>query len=49
VPPGFLKPGRTYWARITARSAPWDGPDAPPFRTGLPLYTADCITAEFTP
>ena len=49
VPPGLLAAGRSYFFRVTARSAPWDRPDAAPFRRGLPLYTADCVSATFTP
>ncbi|MFL5312394.1 MAG: hypothetical protein ACJ79H_18320 [Myxococcales bacterium] len=49
MPPGVLTPGRPYVAILTARQAPWDGADAPPFRFGLPFYSTDCITSTFTP
>jgi hypothetical protein len=49
VPPGLLRAGVTYYARVTARSAPWDVPRRAPFRGGVPLYTADCLTAAFQP
>jgi hypothetical protein len=49
VPPGFLRAGGRYFARVEARSAPWDGPERAPRRSGLPLYTAECLTASFTP
>lgn len=49
VPPGVLSPGKSYVVLLTAQQAPWDGPDAPPLRYGVPLYTADCITSTFTP
>ena len=49
VPPGLLVAGQTYVVTLTAQQAPWDGADAPPFRSGVPSYTADCITSTFTP
>jgi hypothetical protein len=49
IPPGFLKAGGLYSAVITARSAPWDTGDHPPFRTGVPLHTAPCVLGIFTP
>jgi hypothetical protein len=49
IPPGFLRAGQAYYARITARQAPWDGPSREPLRIGVPLYTADCVTAVFYP
>jgi len=49
VPNGVLAPGKTYVVTLEAQQAPWDGPDAPPLRYGVPLYTADCITSTFTP
>jgi hypothetical protein len=48
IPPGFLR-ARTYYATITARQAQWDGPARLPLRTGVPLYTADCVTNLFAP
>jgi len=48
IPPGFLR-DRAYYATITARQAPWDGPARLPLRTGVPLYTADCVTELFVP
>jgi len=47
VPPGILIPGVGYRATITARQAPWDTPDTGPFRTGVPLHSAQCVTAQF--
>jgi len=49
VPPGVLVSGRTYFAALTARQAAGDGPDAPALRTGVPFYSADCVTSTFTP
>jgi hypothetical protein len=49
VPPGFLQPGIPYVATITAVSAPWDALDSAPFRTGMPIYSAHCVTASFQP
>ena len=49
VPPGLLVAGQTYVVTLTAQQAPWDGADAPPLRSGVPSYTADCITSTFTP
>jgi hypothetical protein len=49
VPVGVLAAGKTYVVTLTAQEAPWDGADAPPFRFGLPFYTADCFTSTFTP
>ena len=49
IPPGFLSPGTQYVATITANSAPWDELDRAPFRTGLPMHSADCVTSVFTP
>ena len=48
VPPGLLVAGQTYVVTLTAQQAPWDGADAPPLRSGVPSYTADCITSTFT-
>jgi hypothetical protein len=49
IPPGFLKAGQSYFARITARQAPWDDPGRLPLRLGTPLATADCLTGVFSP
>jgi len=49
IPPGFLHRERSYIALITSRQAPWDGPTRLPLRTGVPLYTADCVTGSFEP
>jgi len=49
VPAGFLQSGRQYVLTVAANSAPWDALDRPPFRTGTPFHTADCVSAIFTP
>jgi hypothetical protein len=49
VPPGFLRDQRSYYATITARKGPWDGPGRLPLRIGEPLSTADCVTSYFNP
>ena len=49
IPPGLLKTGALYSTVITARSAPWDAGDHAPFRTGVPLHTADCVLGMFVP
>ncbi|MCA1827146.1 MAG: hypothetical protein LC689_09435 [Myxococcales bacterium] len=49
VPAGFLQTGAQYAAVIAAISVPWDGPDAPAFRTGVPMDYAECATASFSP
>jgi hypothetical protein len=49
IPPGFLRNNRGYIATITAQQAPWDGPGRLPLRSGVPPYTADCITVGFSP
>lgn len=49
VPPGILMPNIGYRATISARQAPWDTPDTGPFRTGTPLHSAQCVTAQFVP
>ena len=49
VPPGFLEAGSQYSAVIEANSAPWDLPDVPAFRTGLPLAYAECALGTFSP
>ncbi len=49
VPDGLLTPGAQYSATITSVSAPWDKLDRPPFRTGMPYSTSDCVTAVFSP
>jgi hypothetical protein len=49
VPPGILRSGLGYRVIITARQAPWDTPDVGPFRTGTPLHSAQCVTAQFVP
>ena len=49
VPAGFLQRGRQYTLTVTAISAPWDVLDRPPFRTGTPLHSADCVSAIFSP
>jgi hypothetical protein len=49
VPPDILRTGIGYRAVITARQAPWDTPDAGPFRTGTPLHTAQTVTSLFVP
>ena len=49
VPPGFLEAGAQYSGTIVANSAPWDVPDVPAFRTGLPLAYAECALGTFSP
>ena len=49
IPSGFLQSGRQYTVTVTAVSAPWDVLDRPPFRTGTPLHSADCVSAIFSP
>ncbi len=49
IPSDFLRSQRGYFATITARQAPWDGPNRLPLRTGAPLYTSDCVTGGFAP
>lgn len=49
IPDGLLAAGAQYAVTITAVSAPWDRLDRPPFRTGMPYSTADCVTAVFSP
>lgn len=50
IPSGFLKPGAVYSVILTARSAPWDvGVVHPPFRTGVPFHSADCVLGLFSP
>jgi hypothetical protein len=46
---GLLTPGAQYSATITSVSAPWDKLDRPPFRSGMPYSTSDCVTAVFSP
>jgi hypothetical protein len=48
-PAGFLQPGRSYYATITAHQAPWDLLDHAPFRAGSPVDHATCITGIFIP
>jgi hypothetical protein len=43
----LLKAGKTYVATITAIDQPHD-PNRP-FRSGLPIYSADAMTNTFTP
>jgi hypothetical protein len=49
IPAGFLAAGVMYVASIAAISAPWDALDRPPFRMGMPLHQADCVTGIFAP
>jgi hypothetical protein len=52
VPAEVLLPSSTYFARITAHSAPWDGPDylgTFGFIPGFPYAFASCLTSTFTP
>lgn len=49
VTPGVLAAGTTYYASITANQATFDTLDAPPLRSGMPIYAADAITAAFSP
>jgi hypothetical protein len=49
VPDGLLTLGAQYAVTITSVSAPWDKLDRPPFRTGMPYSTSDCVTAVFSP
>jgi hypothetical protein len=49
VPEGLLQSGAQYAITITSVSAPWDKLDSPPFRTGMPYSTSDCVTAVFSP
>jgi hypothetical protein len=49
VPDGLLTPGAQYSSTITSVSAPWDKLDRPPFRSGMPYSTSDCMTAVFSP
>ena len=49
VPAGILMPTIGYRATVSARQAPWDTPDTGPFRTGTPLHSAQCVTAQFVP
>jgi hypothetical protein len=49
APAGFLQPGRSYYATITANQAPWDLLDHAPFRLGAPVDHATCVTGIFIP
>jgi hypothetical protein len=49
VPPGLLSSGTTYFAVITSRQAAFDTLDAAPLREGTPVYSAQAVTAAFTP
>jgi len=49
LPPGFLRQGSQYTAKISARLAPWDTFDHAVFREGVPFHTADCVTGIFSP
>lgn len=47
IPSGVLVKGANYFADIVAKAAPWDVMDSG--GNGVPLDTADCITATFSP
>jgi len=49
VPPGFLRPGRLYFASISALQADFDLLDRPIYRSGTPQYQTDCVIGVFTP
>ena len=49
IPPGFLKAGYTYFARVTANNAPWVVLDGNPLATGAPTFSVDRVTGTFTP
>jgi hypothetical protein len=49
VPPGFLKAGSTYVASISAQNTPWMVLDGNPTGRGVPSYSTDRLTGNFTP